>query len=251
MDDKADPLDGWPILEVKQMPSPADQDVYGKLFIYLHDILLQFLDRFQKVRINFDLHSVDVNELPEHLQPNTYSRIEVSNICDNGYVGIRKTLSLLSPFLQTPEQNPHATFITLFINAVKETAKMGGEEAQTPDMKFLGNYLPLPNFSPRLMALPGGILNDADMLRIWDARDLALDMNKFFEQYMIRNDFSRVAADLHLEMKKNNSVAEKWPTQLKLKLGDKGAEEEFRLNLGSGVSCVERYVEWRKREALQ
>jgi len=40
-------------------------------------------------------------------------------------------------------------------------------------MKFLIKYLPPPQtLSP----------NDADMLRIWDARDLALDVDKFFER---------------------------------------------------------------------
>lgn len=97
----------------------------------------------------------------------------MANICDGGYVGIRSTLSLLSPLLQSPEQNPHATFITLFINAVKEIVKSGNPRDETPDMKFLIKYLPPPQtLSP----------NDADMLRIWDARDLALDVDKFFER---------------------------------------------------------------------
>ncbi len=47
-------------------------------------------------------------------------------------------------------------------------------------------------------------------------------------------------------MKKINTIHEKWPTQLKLKAGQEGAEEEFRLNLGSGFTNIERYVEWRR-----
>ena len=57
-----------------------------------------------------------------------------------------------------------------------------------------------------------------------------------------------VSADLCVEMKKSNTVIEKWPTQLKLQLGQKGAEDEFRLNLGSSFTNIERYVEWRKVE---
>jgi hypothetical protein len=49
-------------------------------------------------------------------------------------------------------------------------------------------------------------------------------------------------------MKKSNTVIEKWPTQLKLQLRQKGAEEDFRLNLGSSFTNVERYVEWRRVE---
>ena len=100
----------------------------------------------------------------------------MANICDGGYIGIRSTLSLLSPLLQSPQENPHATFITLFINAVKEVVKMGHSGEEEPDMQFLTEYLPLPRtFS----------LNDADMLRIWDARDLALDVDKFFERQVL------------------------------------------------------------------
>ncbi len=50
-------------------------------------------------------------------------------------------------------------------------------------------------------------------------------------------------------MKTSNTVVEKWPTQLKLKIGQKGAEEEFRLNLGSSFTNIERYVEWMRVDA--
>lgn len=63
---------------------------------------------------------------------------------------------------------------------------------------------------------------------------------------MILCDFKQISADLGVEMKKLNTIVEKWPTQLKLKVGQKGAEEEFRLNLGSSFTNVERYVEWRR-----
>jgi hypothetical protein len=46
-------------------------------------------------------------------------------------------LSLLSPLLQSQRQNMHATFITLFINAVKEAVKMGDPMDETPDIEFL------------------------------------------------------------------------------------------------------------------
>ena len=77
MDDKADPSSGWPVLNILRTPSPAPQDWYGKLFIYIHNMLENFLDRLQKIRIDFILHHVDVRELPPLLQHNKYARIEV------------------------------------------------------------------------------------------------------------------------------------------------------------------------------
>ena len=100
----------------------------------------------------------------------------MANICDSGYLGIRNTLSLLSPFPQSPRQNVHATFITLFIKAVKEAVKRGNLRDELPNMQFLTNYLPFPQTLS---------MNDADMMRIWDARDLALDVDKFFGRYVL------------------------------------------------------------------
>ena len=62
---------------------------------------------------------------------------------------------------------------------------------------------------------------------------------------MLFYDFEQISADLGVEMK-SNTIVEKWPTQLKLKVGQKGAEEEFRLNLGSSFTTIERHVEWRR-----
>jgi hypothetical protein len=51
------------------------------------------------------------------------------------------------PLLQTPQENPHATLITLFMNAVDETLtdqdKMEGVTPHSPTTKRLLKYLPL------------------------------------------------------------------------------------------------------------
>lgn len=70
----------------------------------------------------------------------------------------------------------HATFITLFINAVKEAVKWGDPRDETLNMQFLTKYLPFPQTLST---------NDADMMRIWDARDLALDVDQFFSRYVL------------------------------------------------------------------
>lgn len=77
MDDKADPSSGWSISDIQQTSSPALRDWYGKLFIYLHSVLEMFLDRLENIQISFDLYNVDVKELPQHLETNKYSRVEV------------------------------------------------------------------------------------------------------------------------------------------------------------------------------
>jgi hypothetical protein len=100
----------------------------------------------------------------------------MANISDAGYPGTRGSLKILTPLLRTPQQNPHATIITLYLNAVMEVVKMGDEEEATPDVKLLTQYL------PHFRLFPPPSVNGAEMCRLWDARTLALDVNKFFRR---------------------------------------------------------------------
>ena len=97
-------------------------------------------------------------------------------MCDGGYLGIRKALSLLSPLLQPPSRNPYASYIAIFINAVKEAVKWGGPGEEKPDYDTLLKYFPTTNIFSLMSK------DNADAYRIWDARDLALDVDKFFKR---------------------------------------------------------------------
>ena len=77
MDDKADPLGGWPIHEVSRIYTTATEDLYGKLYIYLQRVFGEFLDRLATVKVDFELLNVDAVRLPEILPENKYARIEV------------------------------------------------------------------------------------------------------------------------------------------------------------------------------
>lgn len=80
MNDQASPLDGWPILEVIQVPLQAKEDLHGKLYVYLEGVFGKFLDRLATVRVDFKLLHVDAVKLPEILKMQKYARIEVSLI---------------------------------------------------------------------------------------------------------------------------------------------------------------------------
>jgi hypothetical protein len=47
-------------------------------------------------------------------------------------------------------------------------------------------------------------------------------------------------------MKLNHTVVDEWPTRLKLKYGQPGAQEEFDTLVSSEVWGTERYVEWKR-----
>ena len=90
------------------------------------------------------MFAVDAIKLPDYLNGTTFDRIEVShsilyefvhsdfneisNICDRGYVGVDRTLQVFSPMLKPKTENPHATLLMLFMNAVtKEESKSGSD----------------------------------------------------------------------------------------------------------------------------
>lgn len=98
----------------------------------------------------------------------------MANIADAGYVGTRESLNILTPLLRTPRENPHATAITLYLNAVMEVVKSGNESEAVPDMDLLMKYM------PNLCIAPPRSMNGADMYRFWDARSLTLNVEKFF-----------------------------------------------------------------------
>ncbi|KAJ6114080.1 hypothetical protein N7512_007525 [Penicillium capsulatum] len=176
MDDKADPLNGWPIREVAQIQTIAKEDLYGKLYIYLQRVFQRFLDRLQTLQVDFKLVNMDAQQLPETLKGRKYARIEVSNITDAGYLGTRETIRLLSPLLQPPYENPHATIICVYLNAIMEMVSMGNEEDKTPNMDLLRQFL--PDFNIMSLLQP----ESADFLKLWDARTIVLDRQKFFQR---------------------------------------------------------------------
>lgn len=194
MMDSADPFDGWDLGYVLQSSyGPAVNDMYGKLFNHLKDLLSSFIRQTASRRIAFELFNMDVNDLPRQLSGRQFARIEVmvgrmfwrysakrflqvSNISDRGYLGIARTLGLLSPLLQKRTDNPHATMITLFMNAVAEivhSAPPNGAERKSLTRKVAG-YLPVKG--------PLRSEYDPEIIQSVTAHDIVRDNEKCFNQ---------------------------------------------------------------------
>jgi hypothetical protein len=78
MDDKRDPMNGWPISEVLSSHSSAKEDRYGKLSAYLHSTFSTFLQRFLTTGAHFELLCTNVTELPRSLSKISCDRVGVS-----------------------------------------------------------------------------------------------------------------------------------------------------------------------------
>ncbi|UKZ48554.1 hypothetical protein TrVGV298_002779 [Trichoderma virens] len=125
--DQADPLGGWNIFLSQRTPWVAFNDVYGKLYSFLTDVIGSFLYSLGKNRIALSLFNVDIKELSQHLCNRRYDRIKIANVCGREDINILETFQHFSSHLLYPEQNRHATIITLFINAAKEYGHLSGD----------------------------------------------------------------------------------------------------------------------------
>jgi hypothetical protein len=65
-------------------------------------------------------------------------------------------------------------------------------------------------------------------------------------RYSARYHFDRVASELRVAEKEHNSIVEKWPMRLKRQFGQEGGQEEFDVMVGSNLTGMERYVEWKR-----
>jgi hypothetical protein len=103
---------------------------------------------------------------------------QVSNISDTGYLGIHRTLGLMVPFLQGPLANPHATLITLFMNAVDENItdqdRIADMTPHSPTTKRLLKYLP-----PKRMPINE---SDPEIIKVSFTRDNVATYDHIFDR---------------------------------------------------------------------
>ncbi|KAL5347467.1 hypothetical protein ACLOAV_007779 [Pseudogymnoascus australis] len=210
----------------------------------LNDELRTFLLRLSGLKVSFRLLQVNAADLPGLLESGSFSRIEVSNISDGGYLGIHRILFSMIPLLQGPLVNPNATLITLFMNAVDENMSTGDQIANmsphSPETKRLLKYLPPSN--------KGMTRNPSspEIIKFLFARDIVATYDHIFSRCIKDLKFSEAAQYVGAAMKEKHTVIEKWPFKLKLRPGQLGAQEEFDRLLSGGVSGKERYVEWKR-----
>lgn len=202
--DLSDPFHGWSYTEVYYTEcGPAENDLYGKLFRYLHGLFTCFYRRIRSLTFSAHLYNALPTKLDDHLADNAFARVEVktspripslscqltdaqvSNIADTAFVGPVWTIAFLSRFLQPPSINPHATMITLFMNAVEEHI-LADHAAQPPGPRYLwveelyAGLRFMPDFP-----FPWGLPNSPAYVNGDETRYLARDGDKYFEQSVI------------------------------------------------------------------
>ena len=166
-----------------------------------------------------------------------FDRIEVSNIADEGYLGLEPTLSILRPLLKSQGENIHAALITLFMNAVFYAEKDLGNGYQQSVLPF--------RMKQALKYMPSASRPEPGspwFMKYMSAQELFRDRNELFEHWMGIAGFEAVAQRTRMKMRNKNMVIPKWPH------GPIKSKQDFDLMIASNSSGVDRYVEWVRED---
>lgn len=246
--DSSDPIDSWPIKAV--MGSGAkygvpQEDLYGHLHFYIRDKLEAFCNKIGATAIHFHLYCVDAVVLPSFIDLQLkFDRIDVSDLAGQAHLGLSPTLQTFAPMLKPRKENPHATLIALFadaIGAAERSLGLGYVEKTAPTVfrrtaRFMA--LPVPAYQPR----------HPHYVRFMRAKDAFRDFERLFHHYVATEGFGDAAKQAGVEMKGTNTVVKAWPFRLTKKQGEKGAREAFDLLEASQLVGCERFVEWVRAE---
>lgn len=178
--DSASPFEGWSSQSIVSNPNlqrTAKNDLNGLLYFYIRSIIERFCDQVQDSisKTKFILYCVDAATLPRFLPKATsFDRIEVSNIADEAYLGLPRTLATFAPLLKRRSINPHAALLTLFLNACEIADRMMGndmnEVVMSARMKEVLRYMPLTSMDStetmKSMAAIG-LVRDYDQIFAW------------------------------------------------------------------------------------
>ncbi|KAL7628839.1 hypothetical protein AAE478_000354 [Parahypoxylon ruwenzoriense] len=224
MKDDSDPLDGWDRSEILSISSgAATNDVYGKFFLMLRGILFRFHSCLKNSEIAFKLLNVDAVDLHNYVGTDLFDRIE--------------TIYYIGRLLKPPYENPQATLVTLFLNAVDESFDDADKRrVAESEMKEVFKYMP---------PTPPTGFYDASLIVSDIATQQVRDVDKYFDRYMKTQRFSDLHELSSIAPKEKHTIIDPWPMRLKKKPHQRGAKEEFTILLSSNHSGCERYMEWK------
>jgi len=141
-------LDPCEITEITSRLGIPSNDIHSIMFFQRKDMIGEFFRRLAKHEINFNLYELDAGLLAERIKTSpwlfehqVFDRIDVSNIADYPFLGLKKTLVSMSPILKLINDTSFATLLTTFINVIP------GLQALQP-----------PKFTARIKALIESVL---------------------------------------------------------------------------------------------
>ncbi|KAH7361664.1 hypothetical protein B0T11DRAFT_327821 [Plectosphaerella cucumerina] len=240
------PTNGWCTEDVFNTSSgAATSDTYGKLYYHVREVLRGFLQNMARTGATFTILQKNPAFLVDEgiLAPDTFSRIHVSNFSDFDMAGLSVALIAMVPLLQTPQDNPHATLITLSKKGIADTITEKDREryidpnngwAITANLYLMTRHIP-PGYGP----------NHPRVFALGMACEALAEYDDILEGYLVAAKAAETAELVNAAAKDKHTIVPKWPFRLKLKYGETGAVEELHRLLATGHS-VEFYLEWKR-----
>lgn len=191
------------------MQLTAKHDMNGLLYFHIRSVIEGFCHRIQAPNstLTLLLYCIDAAILPQvlpaEIRTHGFDRIEVSNIADEAYLGLPGTLSTFAPLLKHPSMNPHATLITLFLNAVEIADRVMGNDLN-PNILSERTVRVMQYLKLKPWELPmsqQGRESSATMVRVMAAKDLVRDYDRIWEFYVERVGFEGCAERAGVKMR--------------------------------------------------
>ncbi|KAK0202285.1 hypothetical protein DFS33DRAFT_882083 [Desarmillaria ectypa] len=248
LNDSANPFEGWNLDETFKAGKDhgtTEDDLIGCLFFYVKDQLVEFSNRLRRFKIQIYSSDQDARVLQRTLKghasfPQSFDRIEVSNVVDKNYVGM-SLLSDWGPLLN--KANPHAAIIGLFMNWTnwKESGNALSSGSSTSRAMKKMTSCPYAGLSSNLS--PGkvmGIMNNLNMFH---------DTSYAFEEYLRDEKEAVIARKVGLHRRRIHKIV---PHRCYAHLGMEQSElpcidspqRWYRVASLGGMTYFERYVEW-------
>ncbi|KAG5978949.1 hypothetical protein E4U55_005718 [Claviceps digitariae] len=233
----AEPLSEWP-MELLDHPVEdflAVNDVYGKMFYYLRDLLLQFQIRCQSLQLEIELCCIPPKQLPEYLKVNPEDKFDRIEVSQNRLDGTDKTKTSLGEVWEI--FRPTSTILDEYTVTAQDSA---WNAAQFPSPKDVAR---------RRVGI--------QMWENWDARsDRHLHDPKLFGFHLLGQDETKYMESvvgtgfLGLECTRKNRITKRWPNRLIHSRSDKPGIEKFNRFVGWVDNKPQRWLEWQLEEPL-
>ncbi|KAG8417018.1 hypothetical protein J3459_013071 [Metarhizium acridum] len=255
----AEPIAEWPMEFLDLQDGLVQNDVYGKLFYYLRDILVRFQEESKRLSIMVGLTSVGMSmTLHRAPEPVMYDRIHMGDLWD---FHPACNLTVAAGNLRHQDQNPFATMLAMCrLSVTNSDAELEGEICEEGYQTFEPSSTILDDYAPPVRVEQGcetetvirrriGLL----MWRNWDkfserfienaklfAFYLAIDCETDKEKSIFKTGF------LGMEYKEKNTITRRWPNRLVHSKSDKPSLRDFDRHVGWFDTMPQRWIEWKR-----
>lgn len=172
--------------------------------------------------------------------------LQLSNICDRGYVGPKAALRMADRLLKPKKENRKATVVMLFMNAINEIYHRdpnGRQRRANESTPLMRKFVPP---TPRLLltALEGeqAVISDPEMIRISSCYSMFGRFDEAFKEFLDQVNMKCVAKRFGMVARKKHTIVHPHP----LRITATSTQEEYELLRGTIHTGVEQYMEFKR-----